>query len=275
MTAFDASRRTLGTLATLGALAERATPAHPGPLAGRVEEALRHGILTGQLAAGARLPSESGLAALFGVSRPVVRQALAALREQGLVQSRRGSGTRVPDAGQMPRLALPPPSGVDLGRILHGVELRLVIEPEAAALAALRRTPADLARLDATVTAFEQATARGEPTHLHDYGFHEAIALATANPCLAEAMRGLEQDVSYAVRVWQYWGRAQPGMRMQDAVDEHRAVLACIQAQDAEGARRAMRSHIEKARVRVMALDPRDCGPTQGAEGPGSAMIPG
>lgn len=255
MTDLSSSQPAFGTLATLGSLAERAVPAHPGPLAGRVEEALRHGILTGQLAAGARLPSESNLASLFAVSRPVVRQALAALREQGLVQSRRGSGTRVPQAAEMPRRPLPPPSGRELRRILHGVELRLVIEPEAAALAALRRTTADLARLEDTVAAFEQATARGEPTHLHDFGFHELIAVATANPCLAEAVRALEQDVSYAVRVWQYWGRAQPGIRMQDAVDEHRAVLACIRAQDAEGARRAMRSHIEKARVRVMALD--------------------
>lgn len=259
MTAFTSSTSCSDSsvaLATLGNLVERAAPAYHGPLAGRVEEALRHGILTGQLTAGTRLPSESDLASLFGVSRPVVRQALAALRDQGLVQSRRGSGTRVRQAAEMPRLQLPPPSGPDISRILHGVELRLVIEPEAAALAALRRTPADLARLQATVDAFEQATARGEPTHLHDYGFHESIALATANPCLVDTMRALEQDVSHAVQVWQYWGRAQPGMRMQDAVDEHRAVLACIRAQDAEGARRAMRSHIEKARVRVMALDP-------------------
>ena len=245
------------TLSTLDALAERATPARLGPLAARVEEALQHGILTGQLPAGARLPSEPALAAIFGVSRPVVRQAQVALRQQGLLQSRRGAGTHVADAAHMAQIQWPPPSGTDLGRILHGVELRLVIEPEAAALAALRRTPADLARMQATVTAFEQATARGEPTHLHDYGFHEAIALATANPRLLDAIRALEEDVGQAVRVWQHWGRAQVGLRMQDAVDEHRHLLACIQAQDAEAARRAMRGHIEKARVRMLALQPR------------------
>ena len=242
------------TLATLNSLAERATPARAGPLAARVEEALRHGILTGQLPAGARLPSEPALANLFGVSRPVVRQAQVSLRQQGLLQSRRGAGTHVADATRMTHIQLPPPSGSDLSRILHGVELRLVIEPEAAALAALRRTAADLARLQATVSAFEQATARGEPTHLHDYGFHEAIAQATANPRLVDAIRALEQDVGYAVRIWQHWGRAQIGMRMQDAVDEHRQVLACIEAQDAEAARRTMRGHIEKARVRMLAL---------------------
>jgi GntR family transcriptional regulator, transcriptional repressor for pyruvate dehydrogenase complex len=242
------------TLDTLDSLAQRAAPAHPGPLAVRVEAALRHGILTGQLPAGSRLPAEPALAAIFGVSRPVVRQAQASLKAQGLLKSRRGAGTHVAEISAIPSTQLPPPSGKDLGRILHGVELRLVIEPEAAALAALRRTTADLARMEATVAAFEQATAREEPTHLHDFGFHEAIALATANPRLVDAMRALEQDVSYAVRVWKHWGRAQIGMRMQDAVDEHREILTRIRVQDVEGARRAMRSHIEKARIRMMAL---------------------
>lgn len=67
-------------------------------------------------------------------------------------------------------------------------------------------------------------------------------------------MRALEQDVSYAVCIWKHWERAQIGMRMQDAVDEHREILTCIRVQDAEGARRTMRSHIEKARIRMMAL---------------------
>lgn len=254
MTNIPESKFITMTLDTLGSLAQRAAPTHPGPLAVRVEAALRHGILTGQLPAGARLPSEPALAAIFGVSRPVVRQAQAGLKAQGLLQSRRGAGTHVSEHATMPSILLPAPSGKDLGGILQGVELRLVIEPEAATMAALRRDAADLARMEATVAAFEQATVRGEPTHLHDYGFHEAIALATANPRIADAMRTLEEDVSYAVRVWQHWGRAQIGMRMQDAVDEHREILGFIRDQDEEGARRAMRSHIEKARIRMMAL---------------------
>jgi GntR family transcriptional regulator, transcriptional repressor for pyruvate dehydrogenase complex len=228
----------------------------PLRFAGRVHEALGQAIRTGRLAAGARLPSEAALASLFQVSRPVVREGLARLREEGLVQSRRGSGTYVCDAAGLPGPGDSGPTGAELGRILHGVELRLVIEPEAAYLAALWRTPADLERLAATVDAFEHATRMGEPTHTHDYGFHEAVASATANPRLLEAVRALESDVSHAVRVWTHWGRMKPGMRMQDAVDEHRAVLGFIRAQDAEAARRAMRSHIEKARVRMMELDP-------------------
>ena len=242
----------------LGALASRlaAEPARHARFAERVHETLLHSVLSGQVEPGARLPSEPALAALFQVSRPVVRQALERLKQDGVVASVRGSGTYVREVADLPSGVAAAPSGADLARILHGMELRLVIEPEAAYLAALRRTPADLQRMAATVEAFERATARGEPTHAHDYGFHEAIAQATANPRLVEAMRTLEYDVSHAVRVWRHMGRMRPWVRMQDAGDEHQAMLGFIRVQDAEGARRAMRSHIEKARVRMMEIEP-------------------
>lgn len=234
------------------ALAARPGPAgRPGRYSEHVHAALSQAMLAGQLAAGTRLPSESALAAHFRVSRPVVRQALEQLRIEGLVASVRGSGSYVQAAS---RAAASEGGGIaaDIGHILHGVELRLVLEPESAALAALRRTDADLQRLTTCVEAFGRATLAGEPTHVHDYGFHENIARATANPRLLQAMRALEFDVAHAVRVWRHLGRMKASVRLQDAVDEHRAILECIRAQDAEGARRAMRSHIEKARVRMM-----------------------
>lgn len=127
-----------------------------------------------------------------------------------------------------------------------------MLEPEAAARAVPRRTGADLERLAPCVEAFNRGTVAGEPTHTHDYGFHEGIARATAYPRLLQGIRALEFDVAYAIKVWRHFGRMKPSMRLQDAVDEHRAILDCISQQDAEGARRAMRSRIEKARVRMM-----------------------
>ena len=166
------------------------------------------------------------------------------------MNSLRGSGSYV----RAPSLiALSEPSrATDIIHILHGVELRLLIEPEAAALAAMRRTREDIQRIAATVEAFASATATGDSTHAHDYGFHEAVARATANLRLLQAIQALEFDVSHAVKVWRHLGRMNPDMSLRDAVDEHRAILECIRAEDAEGARRAMRGHIEKARVRMM-----------------------
>lgn len=77
---------------------------------------------------------------------------------------------------------------------------------------------------------------------------------ATTNPRLLQAIQALEFDVSHAVKVWRHLGRMNPNMNLQDAVDEYRAILECIRAEDAEGARRAMRGHIEKARVSMMSL---------------------
>lgn len=217
--------------------------------ADHVYAALSQAIVAGHWAGGMRLPSESALAEHFRLSRPVVRQALERLRADGLIASVRGSGSYVQPANGA---ASSQHSGVDVAHILHGVELRLLLEPETAALAALRRSNEDLLQLAACVDAFAQATQAGEPTHAHDYGFHEALARATANPRLVAAMRALEFDVAHAVKVWRHLGRMRPSMRLQDAVDEHRAVLECVRERDAEGARRAMRSHIEKARVRMM-----------------------
>lgn len=233
-----------------------ATLAHPIAPEGRrpryaeqIHAALSQAVLDGHWRAGMQLPSEATLAQHFHVSRPVVRQALERLRGEGLIASVRGSGSYVQAPERV--ASRPTPTGADIGRILHGVELRLVIEPEAAALAALRRTEEDLHRLEACVEAFERATQVGEPTHAHDYGFHEGIARATANPRLFDVMRALEFDVAHAVKVWRHLGRMKPSLRLQDAVDEHRAILQCIRERDGEGARRAMRSHIEKARVRM------------------------
>lgn len=241
----------LSSAAVLAILAARADVAGDSyRRADRVFAALSHSIVGGYLAPGTRLPPEMELAQHFHVSRPVVREALERLRSEMLIQSVRGSGSYVcpPPAAALDA----PTTGADMSHILHGVELRLVIEPEAAALAAMRRTREELRDLTAGLDAFARAIAAGEPTHAHDYGFHEAICRATANPRLVAAMKALEFDVSHAVKIWRHLARMKTDMRLEDAVDEHRAIVECIREQDAEGARRAMRSHVEKARVRMM-----------------------
>ena len=135
------------------------------------------------------------------MSRPVVRQALDRLREDQLVESIRGSGSYVrakPDLmGGMP--AVDPARRV--GHILEGLELRRVIEPECAYLAALRRTDDDLQEMDRMLTGYEAADAAGAIAHHHDYGFHRAIAAATGNQRFVQVLKSLEYDVSHAVNL--------------------------------------------------------------------------
>lgn len=222
----------------------------------RVYDSLFHAIMTGKLAADARLPSEVELAAFFQVSRPVVRQALDRLRKDGLVSSIRGSGSYVRSAPAPQAQAPTLPAGTDMGHILHGLELRLIVEPECAYLAALRRKPQDLARMEEMLDGFEKAAASGDVAHHFDYGFHEAIAQATANPRMAQLLATLKFDVSHAVNLWRHMAQMKPWQRTQDALDEHRAIFKLIREQDAEGARRAMRSHVEKARIRMLEATP-------------------
>jgi GntR family transcriptional repressor for pyruvate dehydrogenase complex len=231
-------------------------PVRHARFAERVYDSLFHAVMTGRLAPGARLPSEVELAARFEVSRPVVRQALDRLRSDRLVESIRGSGTYV--RTQPPTMPVVPlaRTTADLSHIAHGLELRLVLEPECAYFAALRRKPRDLARMEEMLEGFETANRRGDVAHHFDYGFHEAIAQASANPRLLQVLKSLEYDVSHAVNLWRHLARMQPWRRTQDALDEHRNIFALIRAQDAEAARRAMRAHVENARVRMLEIEP-------------------
>lgn len=226
-------------------------PVRPERFAERVYETLFHAIVEGRIAVGSKLPSENDLATLFEVSRPVVRQALDRLREDQLVESLRGSGTYVKEkAGLAPARPDGEPE-TRIGHIMNGLELRLVLEPECAYLAALRRNRQDLERMDALLLGFEEANRVGGIAHHYDFGFHEAIALATGNQRFVQVMKTLEYDVSHAVNMLRHLMHIPPWKRSQDAMDEHRQIFELIRLQDAEGARRAMRGHIENARTRM------------------------
>lgn len=237
----------------LGLAAAGLGSVRPERFAERVYETLFHAIVEGRIAVGSKLPSENDLASLFEVSRPVVRQALDRLREDQLVESQRGSGSYV---REKPGLATPvlQPEGepeTRIGHIMNGLELRLVIEPECAYLAALRRNRQDLERMERLLAGFEEANAVGGIAHHFDFGFHEAIATATANLRFVQVMKTLEYDVSHAVNMLRHLMQIPPWKRSQDAIDEHRHIFELIRQQDAEGARRAMRGHIENARTRM------------------------
>ena len=139
-----------------------------------------------------------------------------------------------------------------VGHILEGLELRMVIEPECAYLAALRRTDDDLLEMDRMLAGYEAADAAGAIAHHHDYGFHRAIAAATGNQRFVQVLKSLEYDVSHAVNMMRHLVHSEPWKRTRAAIDEHRQIYRLIREQDAEGARNIMRAHIEKARSRML-----------------------
>lgn len=217
----------------------------------QVSEDLRSEIAKGTFRPGDRLPSEARLTQQYGVSRTVVREAIAALRSDGLVAVRQGAGVFVlPPA---PSEALPF-RNLDLARVssvIELLELRTAVEGDAAALAALRRSPVQEEQIIEAFDALRRLSQDGQPTADADLAFHLSIAEASNNPRFAEFLRLLgpgvipRRDQPDAVETAAY-------TRVLDA--EHEAVLIAIQDRDEEGARRAMRAHLKNSQARYRAL---------------------
>jgi DNA-binding FadR family transcriptional regulator len=227
-------------------------------LSGEVVERISAEIRSGRLQPGARLPTEQELMAAMGVSRTVVREAVAALRAEGLVTTRQGSGAFVAaDASRVP-FRIDPEGLSSIEDVLEVMELRLAIEVEAAALAAERVTAERLAPIGRALRAFEVAVERGEGAIPEDFAFHRTIAAASGNPRFGELLEFLGRHVipRQSVRV----ALSSPGeqrtylLRIQK---EHARIYAAIRDRHSAEARKAMRTHLTRSLTRYRRLAER------------------
>lgn len=245
-------------------MSETQTPARFGRLAPaqslteRVIERLKRELLGGALAPGDRLPTEQAMVRMFGVSRTVVREAIAALKADGLVETRQGRGATV--AGDPHRQ----PFRIDAARlgsiemVVRLMELRMAVEVEAAAAAAANRTTAQLAEIEAALERIEASVERGDVAVDEDFDFHLKIALATGNPYFAEFLRFLGRLIipRQSVRVGIDDGVARRRY-LRRVQREHRMIVDRIAAGSPQGARAAMRRHLSNSRARYRKLDAR------------------
>jgi GntR family transcriptional regulator, transcriptional repressor for pyruvate dehydrogenase complex len=227
-------------------------------LTGEVVERIATEIARGRVAPGSRLPTEQELVTALGVSRTVVREAVAALRAEGLVVTRQGAGAFVAaDRSRVP-FRIDPDGLSSIDDVLQVMELRAAIEIQAATLAAERITRASLARIEEALAALESAIGRGAAAVSEDFALHRSIALATGNPRFAEFLEFLGRHVipRQSIRVSlntpteqrRYLARIQR---------EHRRICAAIRARDPAGARRAMRTHLTRSLERYRRLAER------------------
>jgi DNA-binding FadR family transcriptional regulator len=215
-------------------------------------------IRGGRLEPGARLPTEQKLMAAMGVSRTVVREAVAALRAEGLVTTRQGSGAFVAaDASRVP-FRIDPDGLSSIADVLEVMELRLAIEIEAAALAAERMTPERLLPIGRALRAIEAAISRGEGAVNEDFAFHRAIAEATGNPRFGELLEYLGRHVipRQSVRVAVSTPQAQR-QYLEDIQKEHGRIHAAIRDREPAEARKAMRTHLRRSLQRYRRLAER------------------
>jgi DNA-binding FadR family transcriptional regulator len=226
--------------------------APPRGLTREVVDRIAADIRGGRLEPGARLPTEQAMIAQLGVSRTVVREAIAALRAQGLVTTRQGVGAFVTDGAMRTPFRLESEGLRSIAEVLHVMELRTGVEIEAAGLAAERAQPAHLEEIAAALDAIDRAIGQGELGVIEDFGFHRAIAEATGNPQFPRFLEFLGRYIipRQSVRV------QAPGERgyLEKIQTEHRAIFEAIRAGSVGSARAAMRRHLLRSRERYRRL---------------------
>jgi GntR family transcriptional regulator, transcriptional repressor for pyruvate dehydrogenase complex len=179
----------------------------------------------------------------------VVREALARLRANGVIDSRQGSGSYVRTLA-----AAPEPSFAPLGSISdleRWYEFRSVIESEAACLAAKWRDAAALARIKSALRTLEREVAAGRSGDEADFAFHMAIAQASKNPFFVETMASVRNQILFGISLSRSLALTRPAGRNELVRGEHEAVLEAIRDGDPERARASMRKHIGNVRKRV------------------------
>ena len=219
---------------------------------------LSRDIHAGTLRPGDRLPTEQQLGAALGVSRTVVREAMAALRGEGLVVARQGSGLFVAPASARQPFRIDPDALDSLTNVLNLMELRTGVESEAAGLAAARRIPADLLAMDGALHDIDTVRRAGGDPAEADHAFHRAILLAAHNAYFADFGRYLGQFIAprQSIRTMAVppSGRAAYLRRVQA---EHRAIRDAINARDEAAAREAAQRHLRNSQARFGRLRDR------------------
>lgn len=214
-------------------------------LAAQVSRRLVMSILRGDFGAGAHLPSENQLAKQFSVSRPVVREAVKEVEMLGLVQRRQGRLTKIAPSDEWRHLAPELLAArTEVGAVedlmLELLELRRMVELEAAALAARRRTDDELHAMKAYLSLMDANLGNATVFAQHDMAFHDAILTATRNNLLRPLYRQLRPLLELGREI-SARGRKDGGLRSQLG---HRAIYEAIAAKNSEQARAAMSEHL-------------------------------
>jgi DNA-binding FadR family transcriptional regulator len=216
----------------------------------RLFDAISADIRRGVYPVGTQLPTEPGLCERYGVSRTVLREAVARLKADGLIDTQQGRGTFVLAQSATPPFRFQAAAQAGAQSIVDLAELRLGLEGTAAALAAQRRSAAQLARLKECLDAMDQSVKEGSSGTEADLAFHRTIADATGNAHYRLFMDYLQGFFVAAIDTSRARSAQKPGLSRK-VQDEHRAIYKAIAAQDAEAAEAAMKAHIRAAAARM------------------------
>lgn len=215
----------------------------------RIAAEIGREIAEGRIPPGQKLPTEHLLSQTFGVSRSVVREAIAHLRNEGLVETRQGVGAFATEleTRQSIRIEAAPLGNRETFRSLF--QVRFSLEIEAAGLAARHHTGADLNRLDVLLAQMSGAAKWTDEGIVADLAFHKAVAAATQNEYFLQFIGFIAQRIHVAINA----ARAAAILEeiVETTIAEHVAVRNAIATGDPAIARMAMRAHLHGAATRL------------------------
>jgi DNA-binding FadR family transcriptional regulator len=218
-------------------------------LPARIASEIVRQITEGSFLPGQKLPTEHNLAQSFGVSRSVIREAIAQLRNEGLIETRQGVGAFVTEPDRRQSIRIEPETLADKDHFQSLFQLRMALEIEAAGLAAVHHTAEDMHRLDAALadmTGREKWTSEGIAA---DLAFHRALAAATHNEYFPLVLGFVAERISLAIRAAR--ARAVLAEIVEITIAEHQAIRDAIAVGNPLKAREVMRQHIVGAASRV------------------------
>jgi GntR family transcriptional repressor for pyruvate dehydrogenase complex len=228
-----------------------------GTLTARLGENLRRAIAAGQFTPGGKLPSEAQLSEAHGVSRTVVREAIASLRADRLVETRQGAGVFVlaaPVVEASPLLSLQNVDPERVSSMIEVLELRTAVEVESAGLAALRRSPAQEEAILERHYAVRACLEAGVSSSEADFALHLAIAEATNNPRFRDFLAMIGRNVIPRAALHSDDSEQDQAAYIELIDAEHRAIVFAISNGDEDAARDAMRQHLRGSQARYRAL---------------------
>ena len=221
----------------------------------QIVQQIEESILNGTLKPGDQLPPEREMAVRFGVSRTAVREAVRTLHQRGLVEAYSGRGTFVTNGTSQAirssldlMMKISQPSGPT-----PLVEVREILEPEIAALAANRWEEVHLAMMREAIAVMDRERSDGEAFIEADLDFHLALAEAAANPLilsLIDSIGGLLRE--QRMRIFYVEGGPERGQF------HHKRILEAVEQRNPERAREAMRAHLQQVREDSRASSPGD-----------------
>jgi DNA-binding FadR family transcriptional regulator len=207
-------------------------------------------IMSGAYAPNMRIPPEEELAQEFALSRPVVRNALARLKREGVLSSRRGSGTFVTSTDGASRPTFAPVESIeDVGQCL---EFRIRFESAAAAMAAANRNDADLGLIAGALKRIQDSNSRDMLATVDlDIAFHQTVIAATHNRFIVGTYETWLPQIRFSCSLSANLSQSRPQQRQQQIVHGHDRILTAIQDQDSTAASDAMVAHLEAVRLTV------------------------